>query len=72
MTGIVEETKTTAGQEATAGCVALESASTTQQFAYELEDDWAETVRLPSLPAPKSTIETFAVAQTDFFQPVDK
>ena len=68
--GIIEKTKTTAGQEATA--VALESASTTQQFAYKSEDDWAETFRLPSLSAPKSKMETFAVAQTDFFQPVDK
>ena len=71
-TGIVEETKTPAGQEATAGCVALESASTTQKFAYESEGDWAETARLPSLPAPKSTMETFAVAQTDSVQSVDK
>ena len=71
-TGIVEETKTPAGQEATAGCVALESISTTQKFVYESEGDWAETARLPSLPAPKPTMETFVVAQTNSVQSVDK
>ena len=53
-TGIVEETKTPAGQEATAGFFALEFASTTRAVSAQ------------SLPAPKSTIETFPVAQTDW------
>ena len=49
-TGIVEETKTPAGQEATAGFFALEFASTTRAVSAQ------------SLPAPKSTMETFPVA----------
>ena len=53
-TDIVEETKTPAGQEATAVFFALEFASTTRAVSAQ------------SLPAPKSTIETFPVAQTDW------
>lgn len=71
-TGDVEETKTPAGQAATAGCVALESAATTQKMTYESEGNWTETARLPSIPAPKSTMETFTVAQTGSTMIVDK